>query len=41
MIDKEKLIEVMEPFLEEHCTEYVKEMVLWKIKNFPEGDADG
>lgn len=28
LIDRKSLIDTLEPFLEEHCSEYIKEMVI-------------
>lgn len=35
LISRKALIETLEPFLEEHCSEYIKEMVIGKIKYMP------
>ena len=32
LISRKELIEILEPFLDEHCSEYIKEMVIAKIK---------
>ena len=41
LINREDLIETLEPFLEEHCSAYIKAMVLAKIRNMPaEGKDD-
>ena len=35
LIDRKDLIETLEPFLEEHCSAYIKAMVLAKIRCVP------
>jgi hypothetical protein len=35
LISRKALIETLEPFLEEHCSAYIKVMVLAKIRNMP------
>jgi hypothetical protein len=43
LISRKDLIEILEPFLDEHCSEYIKKMVIAKIKCMPaaERNEDG